>query len=308
MSVEKRVEVYPHSAEYRRARKKQCPFSKTENRLMIKSIHRRSPPAVLPSSNPFPITTMNTAAFIFSRHNRTTLASFWLGALLFLLATSHLQAQSTPFDDLPVVVVRLLGSNQISIENGTFFADGHYVSGNNPVTAPRDTLNWSQAQLAAANGKPLFFADAFADGSGLYSKFTHSTEIYNWVGGTPLYIISAAGGSAAPVITAQPASQTVNAGINVTITVAATGTAPLTYQWRKGGVNVTGATSASLTLSNVKTNQAGNYAAVITNAYGSVTSSVAVLTVNAVSPGTVVAWGAASGPDNFGQTVVPAAL
>jgi hypothetical protein len=83
-----------------------------------------------------------------------------------------------------------------------------------------------------------------------------------------------------PAITTQPVSQTVDPGQNVSFTVTATGVAPLSYQWRKGGVNVTGATSASLTVSNVQPNQAGNYAVVITNAYGSVTSSVAVLTVN----------------------------
>lgn len=72
-----------------------------------------------------------------------------------------------------------------------------------------------------------------------------------------------------------------NAGSFATFTVTTTGTAPLSYQWHKDGVNVPGATSASLTLSNVQTNEVGNYAVVITNAYGSVTSSVAVLTVNA---------------------------
>jgi len=52
----------------------------------------------------------------------------------------------------------------------------------------------------------------------------------------------------APSITQQPVSQTVTAGANVTLSVTATGTAPLTYQWRKDGQNIAGATSASLTL------------------------------------------------------------
>ena len=82
-----------------------------------------------------------------------------------------------------------------------------------------------------------------------------------------------------PSITTQPSNQTVIAGQTASFTVTATGAAPLSYQWRKGGVNVTGATSASLTLDNVQTNQAGSYTVVIANAYGSVTSSVAVLSV-----------------------------
>ena len=67
---------------------------------------------------------------------------------------------------------------------------------------------------------------------------------------------------------------------NAVFRVTGTGTAPLTYQWRKGGVGLVGATGATLSLANVRTNQAGNYAVVIANVWGSITSSVAVLTVN----------------------------
>src|ERR1017187_6495830 len=165
---------------------------------MIKSIHRRRLPEALTSSSPLPITTMNTAAFTFSRHNRTALASFWLCVLLFLLGTSHLPAQLTPFDDLPVMVLRPLGSDQFTEETGTFYADGSYVSNNNPQALPLSVLGWSQAQFAAVYGKPLFPADDWFGGDE-FIKFRHSTETYNWIT-TPLYIISAAGGSAAPVI------------------------------------------------------------------------------------------------------------
>ena len=92
-------------------------------------------------------------------------------------------------------------------------------------------------------------------------------------------LVSDAGGNTPPAITVQPASQTINVGQNVSFSVTATGSAPLNYQWRKGGANLIGATNAALTLSNVQTNQAGNYAVVITNAYGSITSSNASLTV-----------------------------
>ncbi|MBZ5700181.1 MAG: immunoglobulin domain-containing protein, partial [Acidobacteriia bacterium] len=50
-----------------------------------------------------------------------------------------------------------------------------------------------------------------------------------------------------PTITTQPASQTVTAGQTATFTVAATGTAPLTYQWKKNGTAISGATSTSYT-------------------------------------------------------------
>ena len=72
----------------------------------------------------------------------------------------------------------------------------------------------------------------------------------------------------APSITTQPASQTVTAGANVSFTVAASGTAPLSYQWRLNGANVAGATSATLSLTGVTTGQAGSYTCVVTNVAG----------------------------------------
>ena len=83
-----------------------------------------------------------------------------------------------------------------------------------------------------------------------------------------------------PNITTQPASQSVNPGASVTFTVVASGASPLTYQWRFNGVNISGATSSSYTKSNVQATNAGNYSAVVNNAYGSATSVNAVLTVN----------------------------
>jgi alpha-tubulin suppressor-like RCC1 family protein len=85
---------------------------------------------------------------------------------------------------------------------------------------------------------------------------------------------------AVPIITAQPQSLVVNAGSNAIFSVTATNTASSSYQWYYNtNTALTSGTNATLLLSNVQTNQAGNYTVVITNAYGSVTSSVAVLTV-----------------------------
>ncbi|MDP4261181.1 MAG: T9SS type A sorting domain-containing protein [Bacteroidota bacterium] len=81
-------------------------------------------------------------------------------------------------------------------------------------------------------------------------------------------------------INTQPVSQTTCAGSNITFTVSATGTA-LTFQWRKGGINITGATSSSFTLTSTATTDAGNYDVVVSGTCGTLTSSVAILTVNA---------------------------
>jgi uncharacterized delta-60 repeat protein len=87
-----------------------------------------------------------------------------------------------------------------------------------------------------------------------------------------------------PVINVQPASQANNAGETVTFSVAATGTEPLSYQWRKGGVAQAGATEPSLSLTNLQGSDAGSYDVVVSNAWGSVTSAAASLTVNLALP------------------------
>ncbi len=84
----------------------------------------------------------------------------------------------------------------------------------------------------------------------------------------------------APTITTQPVSQTVAAGSPVTFTVAATGSPAPTYQWSKGGTNISGATSANYTISNVQPTDAGSFSVTVTNAAGSVTSTTATLMVN----------------------------
>src|ERR1035441_7648687 len=82
-----------------------------------------------------------------------------------------------------------------------------------------------------------------------------------------------------PRITTQPLSQTATQGLNASFSVVASGTAPFNYQWRLNGTVLSGATSSALVLTSVQTNQAGSYTVVVTNAWGSVTSTVATLTV-----------------------------
>lgn len=87
----------------------------------------------------------------------------------------------------------------------------------------------------------------------------------------------------APGITTQPLSQLVTAGATTTFTVAATGTAPLQYQWLKDGDEINRATTATLTITNVRLNDAGIYTVKVSNAAGNVTSAAAALAVNATA-------------------------
>ena len=84
----------------------------------------------------------------------------------------------------------------------------------------------------------------------------------------------------APAMVSPPSSRLSPAGVNVTLETRATGTEPVTYQWRKDGVTLNGATSRSLALPNVVVANGGHYTVIATNAQGTATSPPAVLTVD----------------------------
>ena len=87
-----------------------------------------------------------------------------------------------------------------------------------------------------------------------------------------------------PTITQQPANQAVLVGSNASFSVVASGTLPLSYQWRSSCGALPDATNSTLALTNVTTNLSGcTYWVEVTNASGVVTSSVVTLAV--VYPG-----------------------
>lgn len=85
-----------------------------------------------------------------------------------------------------------------------------------------------------------------------------------------------------PTIAVQPTAVSVIVGEAAAFSVAASGTAPLTYQWRKGGVNIADATNSTHAIAVTVPSDAGNYSVVIVNASGSATSSAVALAVSAI--------------------------
>jgi pectate lyase len=117
-------------------------------------------------------------------------------------------------------------------------------------------------------------------------------------------------GATPPSISEDPQDQTVLAGQDANFHVLAAGTAPLAYQWYfNTNTPVDDATNSALTITSAQTTNAGTYSVVVTNAYGSVTSAVATLTINlpvapsiitqpqdqTVSPGANVSFTVAAG-------------
>jgi hypothetical protein len=190
--------------------------------------------------------------------------------------------------------------------NGTLIASPTYdytvtvnaatVTAPSFTTQPQSQTVTSGASVtfsAAASGSPTYQwnKDNVAISGATSSSYTIS-NVQPTNAGSYTVVATNSGGSTtsnaatltvnvAPTITTQPASQTVAAGGSVTFTGAASGTPTPTYQWQKGGANITGATSATLTLNNVQSSDAGTYTLVATNSAASATSNAATLTVTA---------------------------
>ena len=93
-------------------------------------------------------------------------------------------------------------------------------------------------------------------------------------------------GPTVPSIMTQPSSTAVSLGQTATFIVSASGTSPLSYQWRKNMANIGGATNASYTTpATVNGDNGAQFEVVVSNSAGSITSSAATLTVNPVVAG-----------------------
>ena len=100
----------------------------------------------------------------------------------------------------------------------------------------------SLAFISDRDGKRLLYriaVDGFNSNDGLGADS----------GGITLNLAFTSVGGTLPTITTQPSSLTVNSGANASFTVAATGTEPITYQWRLNDNAINGATSATYSIS-----------------------------------------------------------
>jgi hypothetical protein len=149
------------------------------------------------------------------------------------------------------------------------------LSTNLGVFTPRTSFDLYMGRRPWATGP---YADQYLKGTmdevSLYNRVLSAGEV------AAIYGAGASGKCALwPVIVTQPTNQLALEGQNVSLSVSASGDPPLSYQWRCNGTNVPAGTGAMLTLTNVQATNAGTYWAVVTNQYGSATSSNAALTV-----------------------------
>lgn len=130
--------------------------------------------------------------------------------------------------------------------------------------------------IAGANGSTLTLSGVTAGDAG-----TYDVQVVNSLGAlnSSVAVLTVVTTPTAPVITAQPAARAAMLGSQVSMTVSATGAPAPSYQWRRNGNNIPGATNATLVIGSVQASDAANYDVVINNSVGSVTSNVGGLRV-----------------------------
>jgi sugar lactone lactonase YvrE len=142
------------------------------------------------------------------------------------------------------------------------------------------TYQWflAGAAISGATSSTYAVATAAAANAGSYT-----VTVSNAAGSATSTAAVVTVSAAAPVITAQPQGVSTTVGSLFSLSVTATGSGTLTYQWLFGGTAIAGANGPTYVVAAATTANAGNYTVTVTNAGGSVTSSAAAVTVSAAA-------------------------
>ena len=218
--------------------------------------------------------------------------------------TTGLNGIATTYDGQSSIL-RVAGAPQLQ---GAAYGRRLYLAtgGANTYTS-RDAITWTQQPATTAIGVQgaTFFNNQFVavgnaggitttfDGTAWTDRVSGTTQTLIAIGvasdsavavGFGGTILQSSATLSAPVPTLSTSAVTEAIGGNVALTVTARGSAPLSYQWKKDGVDLPGANSDILFISNVQTAQSGSYTCVVTNSVAAVTSPAATLTVLAAFP------------------------
>lgn len=151
------------------------------------------------------------------------------------------------------------------------------------IQTSNDGVDWSYVAYNQQNGKGGIEDLTFTPVTARYVRMYGTAKNTGY--GYSLFEFQVYNQPVAPVITTQPASVTVAPGDTATFSVAANGAGTLSYQWQRGGQAVQTGASPSYTTPAVTANDDGaQFAVVVSNATGSVTSATATLSVKAVAP------------------------
>ena len=199
---------------------------------------------------------------------------------------------------LPMVATNQSGSYSVIVSN----LYGFVISSNAQLTVSRPTITYQPADqvvnaadgvtlTVAATGASLsyqwYFEDTPLPGAtnpvlSLNSVTLADAGTYQIQVSNAYRVLQSSNAELVVVpltLAPQPVSQTVYSGGSTTFNLGVQGAGPFSYQWSYQGADLIDATNSSLTLSNLTTGQSGIYSVLVSNSYGSVASSDAVLTV-----------------------------
>lgn len=190
----------------------------------------------------------------------------------------------------PVFTIQPLTRTNLASSTATFVCE---AVGSSPLA-----YQWLRDGNALTNaGK---FSGVQTQRLTITNVFGAEAGIYSVVVSNPVGVVTSAVAVlnvSDPWIANQPPARYVIPGQNAIFSASAIGTTPTYFQWRKDGTNLPNRTASLMTLTNAQSADAGYYSVVVSNQFGSVTSSVAALTVNLSTPDSFVP---PSNPDLFG--------
>ena len=197
-----------------------------------------------------------------------------------VLGTASAGPATLTVNILPPVIVTPPASQSVNVGDSVTLSTT--VTGSAPLT-----YQWLKdgAVILGANTASLTLNGVQITDAGSYQVYVSNAAGSVLSDGAILTVNAA---PVPPSIVVPPVSQTVGVGSDVTFTVVTTGTAPLTYQWYHDDALLSGATAATLVLTNVQFGDAGSYTVAVGNVAGSVTSSAATLTINPLTTPTAL--------------------
>ena len=148
--------------------------------------------------------------------------------------------------------------------------------------SPTPTLQWFKGSTAISGATTTILTISGATAADVATYTLVATSSIGSATSNAV-TLTVTGLGTAPTITTQPSASAVSVGSAASFTVVASGTSPLTYDWKKDGTSIIGATNATYTIGSAATTAAGSYTVVVSNSAGSVTSTAASLTVTATS-------------------------
>ncbi|MDR3457281.1 MAG: immunoglobulin domain-containing protein [Verrucomicrobiae bacterium] len=271
------------------------------------------PPAIIAQPQGQTAAATGTASFTVTATGTGTLGYFWLkngaalanGAKYSGVNTSALAISSIATADAgnySVIVSNLAGT--VTSSNATLAVVTSPTISAQPINRSVAAGTGVSFTVTAAGSSPLYFfwqknGGPLTDGGNISGTTTATLNLsnvtttdaaaYSVIVSNSLGSVVSSNATLAVLVPAgivtSPAGVITPAGSNITFTVTADGSAPLTFTWRKNGSplanggNISGANTTTLALANVTMNDAGNYSVTVSNAVGGAVSSAASLTV-----------------------------